>query len=593
VGSLFKRPVRGIAAAVILCAAVGACDRKGEAAGEVTRNWKPVEESGFKGVPAESLLSAVQQRLEGKPPAPVTDDQWRHVKKLYKTFPTGPLWLDDNGVAQPRGGDLLRALASADSDALRLDRYPVTAVGNALIALEHNDHPTAEQLAEADVALSAAYVALGENMLTGEIQPQGLSQDWHIRAPEERIDSALALTLREDVLAAGLARMRPQDKDYEALRQELGRMREIVARGGWPEVPKGRALKPGQTDSPARLEALRQRLRVEGFLSDSGAPVAAPSDSTKEPNPGDSSAARPARAPANTGAVYDKTLAAAVEAFQAHHSINVDGMLGEETVNSMNVPAQYRAAQIAANLERYRWLPRSLGIRYIVVNVPEFKLQAYDSGQQKLEMKVIVGSEYEDRKTPVFSDSMEFVIFRPYWNVTDQIAEKEYWPKIRSDPGLLARENMEVVNDHGRQRIRQRPGSKNALGLVKFMFPNDFNIYLHDTPNDRLFDKDVRAFSHGCIRVEKPVDLAQFALRWPPDKVEAAMNGSDDHTVKLPSKIPVYILYFTTFVRDGQLHFGNDLYLRDEQLVTEMGPAAIPSPESVRAAQVLRQMAGS
>jgi murein L,D-transpeptidase YcbB/YkuD len=259
----------------------------------------------------------------------------------------------------------------------------------------------------------------------------------------------------------------------------------------------------------------------------------------------------------------------------------------------MNVPAQYRAAQIAANLERYRWLPRSLGIRYIVVNVPEFKLQAYDSGQQKLEMKVIVGSEYEDRKTPVFSDSMEFVIFRPYWNVTDQIAEKEYWPKIRSDPGLLARENMEVVNDHGRQRIRQRPGSKNALGLVKFMFPNDFNIYLHDTPNDRLFDKDVRAFSHGCIRVEKPVDLAQFALRWPPDKVEAAMNGSDDHTVKLPSKIPVYILYFTTFVRDGQLHFGNDLYLRDEQLVTEMGPAAIPSPESVRAAQVLRQMAGS
>jgi murein L,D-transpeptidase YcbB/YkuD len=176
--------------------------------------------------------------------------------------------------------------------------------------------------------------------------------------------------------------------------------------------------------------------------------------------------------------------------------------------------------------------------------------------------------------------------------VTDQIAEKEYWPKLRSDPGLLDRENMEVVNDHGRQRIRQRPGPKNALGLVKFMFPNDFNIYLHDTPNDGLFEKDIRAFSHGCIRVEKPTELAEWVLGWPEDKVRTQMEGSNDHTVKLPRKIPVYILYFTSFVRDGQLHFGNDLYARDDSLVTEMMPSAIPTPETVRMAQVLRQMAG-
>jgi murein L,D-transpeptidase YcbB/YkuD len=542
------------------------------------------------GVPVEQVLSAVQQRLAAQPPSPVTEDQWKHVKTLYKTFPSGPLWLDDKGVAEPRAGDLLRTLASADSDALRLDKYPVVVVTSALTTIEQNEHPTADQLAEADVALTSAYVALGENMLTGEIQPAGLSQDWHIRTQEERIDSALALTLREDALGPGLTRMRPQDEGYDSLRRELGRMREIVARGGWPEVPAGHQLKAGDSDSPARLDALRQRLRVEGYLSDSnGAVVATPDTTTTSAR--DSSAARPKPA-TRKGAVYDKALSAAVEAFQAHHGINVDGMLGEETVKSMNLPATYRAAQIAANLERYRWLPRNLGSRYILVNVPEFKLQAYDAGQKQLEMKVIVGAEYEDRATPVFSDSMEFVIFRPYWNVTDQIAEKEYWPKIRSDPGLLDRENMEVVNDHGKQRIRQRPGPKNALGLVKFMFPNDFNIYLHDTPNGGLFDKDIRAFSHGCIRVEKPTELAEFALGWPADKVQAAMNGSNNQTVKLPRKIPVYILYFTAFVRDGELHFGNDLYLRDEQLTTEMTSAAIPSAESVRAAQILRQMAG-
>jgi murein L,D-transpeptidase YcbB/YkuD len=337
-------------------------------------------------------------------------------------------------------------------------------------------------------------------------------------------------------------------------------------------------------------------LRVEGYLpADSNASVTSAPDTTAG-GTRDTSASRSARVRPRTVAtgpgVYDKTLSAAVEAFQARHGINVDGMLGEETVKSMNIPATYRAAEIAANLERYRWLPRSLGNRYILVNVPEFRLQAFDSGQKKLDMKVIVGAEYEDRATPVFSDSMEFVIFRPYWNVTDQIAAKEYWPKLQSDPGLLDRENMEIVNDHGKQRIRQRPGPKNALGLVKFMFPNDFNIYLHDTPNGALFNKDVRAFSHGCIRVEKPTELAEFALGWPAEKIKEAMNGTDNHTVKLPRKIPVYILYFTAFVRDGQLYFGNDLYLRDEQLATEMTAAAIPSPESARAAEALRQMAG-
>ena len=236
-------------------------------------------------------------------------------------------------------------------------------------------------------------------------------------------------------------------------------------------------------------------------------------------------------------------------------------------------------------------VPRSLGQRYIIVNVPQFHLEAFDSGQKTLEMKVIVGQEYEDKATPVFSDSMEFVIFRPYWNVTDEIAAKEIWPKEQSSPGYLASQNMEVYNDHGKQRIRQLPGPKNSLGLVKFMFPNDFNIYLHDTPFGELFKKDVRAFSHGCIRLEKPEEMAQWVLGWTPEQVREAENASDDRRVNLKQKVPVYIVYFTTFVRDGRLHFGNDLYGRDGALVDAVKNGAQPTVSAVKAVRLLRELA--
>ena len=257
----------------------------------------------------------------------------------------------------------------------------------------------------------------------------------------------------------------------------------------------------------------------------------------------------------------------------------------------MNVPATYRLAEIAANMERYRWLPRTFGSRYIFVNVPAFKLEAFDTGQKVLEMKVIVGQEYQDKATPVFADSMETVVFRPYWNVPPSIAAKEIFPK---GSAYMASQNMETFNDGGQTGVRQRPGPKNALGFVKFLFPNDFNIYLHDTPNHALFEKDVRAFSHGCIRLEKPAELAQWVLGWPADRVEQAMrNGPDDRSVKLPRKIPVYITYFTTYINNGQLYFGNDLYNRDDKLVPQVMSGAMPSKGVVDAVQALRRIANA
>jgi murein L,D-transpeptidase YcbB/YkuD len=573
--------------ALLLAAAAGCKKTQSRSAnGEVSRNWMPAQQDAYMGVPAADVKNALTQRLATKPDPKISDDVWKHVKKLYGSFNQTLLWLDDKGVHQPRVSALLQTLATADSDALRLDAYPLTALGQALSAVD-NKHPTADQLATADVLLSSAFVTYGENMLTGQEQPSDLGQAWHINPQEEKVDSALTLSLREDDFAAGLTRMRPQDPVYDSLRVELQHYRQLAANGGWSTVPDGRALKRGDSDSPARIQALRARLAAEGYLSDSSSAVATtPAADTTAP-----ATTRKKAAPVRTGpGVYDRTLAGAVANFQAHHGIVVDSMLGAETVTAMNVPVQYRVAQIAANLERYRWLPRSLGQRYILVNVPAFHLTAFDSGQKALEMKVIVGQEYEDKATPVFSDSMEYVIFRPYWNVTPDIAAKEIFPK---GPDYIAANDMEVYNDHGRQAVRQRPGPKNALGFVKFMFPNDYNIYLHDTPNHELFNKDVRAFSHGCIRLEKPAELAQWVLGWPADKVDAAMHGQDNHQVNLPHKIPVYIVYFTTYVADGQLYFGNDLYDRDSKLISEVENAAIESPDIQQARKALLDLAKS
>lgn len=552
---------KGVAVAALT--ALSACKKSESSGGEISRNWLPPEQESTMGVPAAEVKVAIQTRLDSTAPTPISAEDWKRVQRLYTTFNQTLLWLDDKGVEHPRVAALLTALAAADSDALHLDEFPFQELRRALAAID-SKKPTPAQLADADVLLSSAFVAFGRDMLSGQHNPRELGQAWHINPNAERIDSALTLTLRADDLAAGLTRMRPQDPGYDSLRVQLARYSELAAKGDWPIVPAGKPLKRGDTDAPTRLAALRARLSAEGFES---------TDSIAKPN------------------VFDRGLAGAVAEFQAHHGIVVDSMLGQETLDALNVPITYRVAQIGANLERYRWMPRDLGQRYIFVNVPQFKLTAFDSGQKSLEMKVIVGRDFADRATPVFSDSMEFVVFRPYWNVTPNIAAKEIFPKEAASPGYIASQDMEVYNDNGRRAVRQRPGPKNALGFVKFMFPNDFNIYLHDTPNHELFDKDIRAFSHGCIRLEKPAELAQWVLGWSAERVDAAMRGSDNKQVNLPRKVPVYIAYFTTMVDNGQLFFGNDLYDRDNKLVIETRDATSARPETVEAQRVLREMA--
>ena len=569
-----------LAVTLILAAACNSGDKSsGTASNTIDQTWSPEKLTSVKGVPATAIEAALKKRLDGAPPAKISDRQWGRAKRLYRQYGNNPLWLKSDGLHENRTFALANSVLQAEQDGLRMDAYPIGALAQAIATVQQTAAPTADQLVNAEVLLTASFSALGGDYLTGQVDPRTVAQSWHIDPQEENVDSALARSLRNTALDKSIATMRPQDPDYAALRKELDRFQRITVKGGWPAVPAGEAAKPGERMAPARVAALRQRLSIEGIIP----PAAAQAPST----PGSRTTTASAQS-----AVYDAGLAGAVAEFQSRHGIAVDSMLGAETLTSLNESAAYRTAQIAANLERLRWLPRTFGNRYIYVNVPAFRLEAYDGGQKALDMKVIVGQDFEDKATPVFSDSMEVVVFRPYWNVTPDIAAKEIFPKMNADPGYLAANNYELYKEGGATRVRQKPGEKNSLGLVKFLFPNDFNIYLHDTPNQELFDKDVRAFSHGCIRVEKPSELAQWVLGWDAARVDARMKGtSDNQQTRLPKKLPVYITYGTAYIRDGRLYFGNDLYDRDDKLVQQVVKGALPSAETVRAVQALRRIA--
>lgn len=587
------------ALALTLTLALAAC-REGDAArwedagGKVTADWQPETVDAVLGVPIDSLRALIATRMDsGSRTDRLSADGWAHVRELYSGYAFVPLWFQGDGL-HDRTGNLINALAQAHTDGIRVDAYPIEEMHESLTALRSASRASASMLVDADVLLTSAYVALAEDMYTGQIDPNSIAQSWHVQQQETNVDSALAYTLRLEPLDRGIARMRPQHPDFDALRQSLARYREIVARGAWSTVPEGPSLRPGDTSSVERMRALVARLAAEDYIQ-AGTRIDPLADSTGQ---------------VTDRALYDRQLAGAVATFQSRHAIVLDSILGPGTLASLNLTAEYRLRQIAGNLERFRWMPRQLGDRYVFVNIPAFHLEAFDEGKRVLDMKVIVGSEFNDQATPAFSDSMSYVVFRPYWNVPVNIAVEEILPEAYKDPGYMRRRDYEVVRGwgdnapvvgqsppsvaavrSGQVRVRQRPNPQNSLGNVKFIFPNDFAIYLHDTPAPELFERDIRAFSHGCIRVEAPERLARFALGWDLDRIREAMTtGTPSRQVNLDRKIPVYILYLTTYTRDGDLFFGNDLYQRDEKLTMAMADAAVPTAETTRMVSELRAL---
>jgi len=477
------------------------------------------------GVDAPTIQTAIAARVDGdSAPSWVTPERWKIVRAVYAIYDHAPIWIEPDGVKE-RAAALLAALDSAPSHALRTNAYPLDSIRRVVNTKKIDSGATARDIANADVLLTAAYVGYASDMLIGQVDPRTLSQSWYIPARRSAVDSAIVHTLEDSSMADGLEHMAPQDSEYTVLRREYAHYRSMAAAGGWPTVQTGM--------SPEELAA---RLSAEGY--------AAPEEDS---------------------------VTAVLKRWQENHDLEPDGKIGRATFAALNVPADERVKQIASNMERHRWLPRALGQRYVYVNVPAFRLDAYDSGQRVLSMKVVVGSEYNGHSTPVFSDSMRWVVFRPYWKPTETMIKTEILPRMAKDKTYLTRNDMEFAREGGAKVLRQRPGVHNSLGLVKFLFPNDYNIYLHDTNEKSLFARNARAASHGCIRLEQPDKLAEYVLGWTPDSVKAAMEtGGDNRTVALATKLPVYIVYFTSYERDGRLHFADDVYRRDDGLKTRI-----------------------
>ena len=331
---------------------------------------------------------------------------------------------------------------------------------------------------------------------------------------------------------------------YKLLKQQLNRYVDIANNGGWqPVTAIPKQFKAGAS-SPA-IAALKKRLILSGDMS-----------------------------AADTSQLFTDTLLMGIRRAQQSFGYKPDGIVTATLLKDLNVPVQKRIEQILINMNRMRWMPQEPEGKLILVNIPEFVLHFFDGKNKVFDMNVVVGKE--GHNTMIFTGKLSTIVFSPYWNVPVSIVKKEIMPKLASNPDYLTKENMEITGTSGGLPvIRQLPGEKNSLGRVKFLFPNSFDIYFHDTPAKSLFNKDKRAYSHGCIRLSDPVKMAEYLLKddnaWPPEKIMEAMNSNEEKFVKIKNPIPVFITYYTAWVdENGLLNFRDDIYKRDAAVAQKM-----------------------
>lgn len=528
---------------------------------------------------AERLQSRIEAELTRAPTAETAALQQFYVERGLR-----PLWSGSPAAAR-RAAALRAALAAADREGLDPAFYRPGHLARLARAGELAGR------VEFEFDMSMALLRYVRDLRIGRIDPGYLQADL---PPSDRARPPLVI-LREaaaaDNLTVWLASQSPQGPRYLRLKRLLAELRAVAARGGWSVVPGDAVLKPGMVH-PA-VAVLRRRLVESGDLP----PEAA------------------------SGRRFDAVLEAAVRRFQMRHGLEVDGIVGRRTLAALNTPVDARIRQVILNLERRRWLPTDLGRRYILVNIAGFALEMVARGatpfleETLFTTEVVVGTPYH--QTPVFSRPMTHIVLNPYWNVPPSIAVREILPRLRSDPGYLVREGFELLSGWEadarildpatidwnavsprdfRYRFRQKPGPDNALGRLKFVLPNRYHVYLHDTPARELFRRARRAFSHGCVRLRDPRGLAILLLApagWDRAALERAIESGERRVVRLPQPLPVHITYFTAWVeKDGTAHFRDDIYGRDARLATLLfggGGAAresgrIPGGEGAHAA---------
>jgi murein L,D-transpeptidase YcbB/YkuD len=485
------------------------------------------------------------------------------LEQLYQTSGYLPFWTQ-NGKPTEKTRAVIQSLAAADGKGLNAADYDAKLFAAWRNELSSAESSNPQNIASFDVGLSLSLMRYASNLYIGRINPRHVNFGLNIEPKKPDLPTLvrqIAYSGRTEAIISGLE---PKLRLYENLKNALARYQTLAKETPYIHLALPAKFSPG--DRHADVPTLRNLLAALGDLAEIGHN-------------------------AQNSHVYDKALAEAVKRFQNRHGLSEDGVIGKSTLAQLNFPLTDRVNQIQLGLERLRWLPEQIEGRYIVVNIPSFQLYGFHngsaSGKPDIVMNVIVGESIDGRNTPVFHSEMTYLTFRPYWNLPYKITAKEMLPQILRNPGYLGRNNLEIVANFssnatvyepsfehvqmlatGALKLRQKPGPKNALGLVKFAFPNTNNVYLHSTPSQGLFKKARRDFSHGCIRVENPVALAQFVLsdreEWTQERIEGAMRGDKSKTVTLKTGLPVYIFYSTVLAdENGQVRFFDDIYGHD------------------------------
>jgi murein L,D-transpeptidase YcbB/YkuD len=475
------------------------------------------------------------------------------LRKFYGKQPA-PVWIDDGNLL-PRAKYLRSALVNADAEGLSPGAYRVDEIS------KFWGGSSTGELVRQELLLTNAFLRYGAHVRFGRSEPEDTDSNWHIESSETDPVKLLKTTLASEDFQQALLDLPPPHTGYRSLRKQLAHYRRIADKGGWPVLPDGPAFGPG--DYHAHIRLLRHRLIAEMDI----------------------------KLPLNVQAEnYDQEVIKVVKKFQAQHGLKADGILGKKTRDALNVPASFRADQISLNMERWRWMPRMLGDRYIMVNIANFQMTIMEQGQVKFRMRVITGKP--ERPTPVIKGKLTHAVFNPFWNIPQTIAVEDMLPKQQRDPDFFKSQQIRVYKGWDEKspeldpaeidwhkldennfpyRLRQDPGPRNALGRIKFLFSNPFDIYLHDTASPGLFQARDRDFSSGCIRVHEPLRLASYLMgekTWPVSRVKEIVAAGETRKVALATAVPIYLAYWTAWVNEkNTLNFRQDVYQQDSKLL--------------------------